>query len=159
VHLLAHSMGNRALVRVLKSIASKGVSDSQCMKFNQIMLSAPDVDRDHFINLIQNTSNIFLRLTLYVSENDKALQLSKKIHRYPRAGDAGESIIILEKVDTIDASQLDTDFLGHSYFGDHKSIVSDIFNLLHYNLPSDKRFGLFQIKIDKGTYWEFKLGM
>ena len=62
-------------------------------------------------------------------------------------------------MDTIDASNLDTDFLGHSYFADQKSVIADMRSLLIEGLPAKKRFGLNQIKTQTGSYWEFRLGM
>ncbi|SEW34322.1 Esterase/lipase superfamily enzyme [Chitinophaga sp. YR573] len=160
VHILAHSMGNRALLRVLASIAENSiVTDRQHLTFNQIMLAAPDVDQGHFTNLLKKILHFAHRFTLYASENDKALLLSKKIHRYPRAGDAGDNIVIIEQMDSIDVSQLDTDFLGHSYYGDHKSLICDIFNLLRHKSPPEERFGLIKVQSSKGCYWQFRIGM
>ena len=85
--------------------------------------------------------------------NDKALQLSKKINGYPRAGDAGPGIVVLSGVDTIDVSEVDTDLIGHSYYGDNRSVLSDMFNLLRGQLPP--RFGLKEMIAGAFKYWRF----
>lgn len=48
VHVLAHSMGNRGLLRALQRIAAQTLGRVQ---FSQIFLAAPDVDRDLFLDL------------------------------------------------------------------------------------------------------------
>ena len=58
------------------------------------------------------------RITLYASSRDRALQVSRRLHDYPRAGDSGEELTVVEGVETIDASVIDTSLLGHSYFAD-----------------------------------------
>jgi len=45
-------------------------------------------------------------------------------------------------MDTVDVSNLDTDLVGHSYYGDSRSVLSDMFDLLSTGLPPGKRFGL-----------------
>ena len=61
-------------------------------------------------------------------------------------------------MDTIDISALKTDFLEHSYYGDHKSVISDLYYLLR-GTPTGQRFGLRQETARSGLYWQFKPGM
>ena len=78
---------------------------------------------------------------LYASSKDRALGVSKRIHGYPRAGDSGDGLVVLPSVDTIDATDVDTSLVGHSYYGDNRSILTDLFTLLkHGNAPP--RFGM-----------------
>ena len=39
-------------------------------------------------------------------------------------------MVVAEGLDSIDASAVDTSLVGHSYFGDNRSIISDLFNLI-----------------------------
>lgn len=55
------------------------------------------------------------RFTLYASSVDKAILASKVIHKHPRAGDADVELVIVDSVDTVDATAVDTSFMGHSY--------------------------------------------
>ena len=48
VHLIAHSMGNRGLLRALQRIAASAQTRGQ-VKFGQVFLAAPDVDHDLFL--------------------------------------------------------------------------------------------------------------
>ena len=54
---------------------------------------------------------------------------------YRRLGDAGPGLLILSGMDTIDATAVDTSFLGHSYFAENRSVLSDIFYLVRGGLP------------------------
>ena len=71
VHLIAHSMGNRALTEVLKSLASE---PNQPL-FNEIVLAAPDVNRVGFLqDIAEALPKVARRVTLYASSADKALR-------------------------------------------------------------------------------------
>lgn len=155
VHLIAHSMGNRAMTDVLKDFADTYVSGTATL-FNQVVLAAPDIDAEIFKRdiapRIQKTAE---RVTLYASSNDKALLLSKSIHGAPRAGDVENGIIVISGIDTIDASLVDTSLVGHSYYGDNRSIISDMYLLVNLKLPPDRR-NLLPMEIEGGRYWAVK---
>ncbi|MBI2472003.1 MAG: alpha/beta fold hydrolase [Planctomycetes bacterium] len=155
VHLIAHSMGNRAMTNALKDLADTYTAGSAPL-FNQVVLAAPDMDAEIFKRdiapRIQKTAE---RVTLYASSNDKALLVSKKIHGAPRAGDAENGIITVPGIDTIDASLVDTSLVGHSYYGDNRSIISDMYLLVNLKLPPDKR-NLLPMEVEGGRYWAVK---
>ena len=58
--------------------------------------------------------------------NDGALKASWEFHDYPRAGDPTKGIVIVDGMDSIDASLLDTNLDTHSYFAAQKTVVSDL---------------------------------
>jgi len=153
VHLLAHSMGNRALTRALDAIATDAVTG---LLFHEIILAAPDVDADVFRQLAPAIRSKALRVTLYASSKDRAIRASKVFHGYPRAGETGKRIVVVRGVDTVDASAVNTEFAGHSYFGSNKSVISDLFALIHNGLPPHRRPGLVA-RLMKGAlrYWCF----
>ena len=95
-------------------------------------------------------------MTLYASSEDIALLASKKFHGYPRAGDAGNGLVLMEGIDTIDATGMDTSFLKHSYFAEARSILADIFYLVREGKRPDQRFGLEKVNTEAGRYWKFK---
>ncbi|MBY0274274.1 alpha/beta hydrolase [Candidatus Binatia bacterium] len=157
VHLIAHSMGNRALTRAFAEIVRDRPPSERAM-FKDLVLTAPDIDADLFRSQIvpaivgKNT-----RVTLYASSRDKALFLSHGIHEYSRAGDAGTGIVVVDGMDTIDASAVDTDFLDHSYFGDSRSVITDLFGLITNQTEPAKRPGLMQVRRSDGlSYWAFR---
>jgi len=84
--------------------------------------------------------------------------LSKEFHGYPRLGEAGASLVVLLGIDTIDASAADTSLIGHSYFAEEPSVLSDIFYLMRDTTPlaQKPRAGLEAVTGPLGAYWEFK---
>lgn len=156
IHLIAHSMGNQALTEVLQqSTALSAPADKPL--FKEIILTAPDIDAGVFKNQIApKILSKGKRITLYASRRDRALLAAKLLRRgYQRAGDANP-ILVTTGVHTIDASAVDTSFLGHSYFSDNRSVVSDIAYLVQYDLDPGQRVGMTSVKHRDGRYWVFR---
>ena len=152
VNIVAHSMGNRALLNALANFEPPSVAEGAAM-MNQIVLAAPDIDVGVFRQLAEDFRDKAERYTLYTSPNDKAIELSRRFHDSPRAGG---SVVLVDGIDTIDASAVETSFLAHSYFGD--SILLDIFSLVRNGLPPELRFGLREENSEAGKYWVFEPG-
>lgn len=149
IHLVAHSMGNRALTNVLRTLAT----ESSTPIFSEVVLTAPDIDAEVFErDLAPAIQKIARRVTLYASSSDAALMASKKVHGYQRAGDSAPTIIIAPGIDTIDASGIDTDLLGHSYFAQMKDVLQDI-NLLLIASKSPAERSLLEQARAAGKYW------
>ncbi len=135
VHILAHSMGTRALTAALRIALNR---DS--LRFNQVILAAPDIDAAEFRRDIGPAIvGAAERITLYASSNDRALAFSRVVHDNQMAGEGGQNIVLLDGIDTIDASELDPDLLGHSYFSEVPSVIDDLFKLLRHRLGPDER--------------------
>ena len=86
VHLIAHSMGNRALLEALTTFDNDRDPALPVKAFDQIVFTAPDVDRDYFVEVIDSIKPLAERVTLYASANDVALRTSRLLHGAPRAG-------------------------------------------------------------------------
>lgn len=142
VHLIAHSMGNRALIEAMQTYLAKRAPDKREKLFGQVVFTAPDVDREYFTQAIDSLKPAAERTTLYASDNDLALATSRKLHGAPRAGLAGETIIALPGMDTIDMSGIEADLLGHSYFAANSGAIYDLFRLLWRSDPPPQRCGL-----------------
>ena len=69
VHLIAHSMGNRGLLRAMDRIARGAVARAG-KPFGQIILAAPDVDRRTFGMFAKAYAALGTGTTLYVSSKD-----------------------------------------------------------------------------------------
>nr|HDS0965091.1 alpha/beta hydrolase [Pseudomonas putida]HDS0991473.1 alpha/beta hydrolase [Pseudomonas putida] len=155
VYVIGHSMGTRALSR---SIVSIGSDDPElAKKVKGVILAAPDIDarvfkRDIAPKLVSAGRNV----TLYASSNDKALGLSKKIHGYQRAGETIGELVVVSGMDTIDASKVDTSLVGHNYYGDNRSIISDMHYLLKTQMPVKDRAGLSSVGKEPALYWMFR---
>ncbi len=154
IHLIAHSMGNKPLVRALGRIAQ---ASDVAHQYNQVILTAPDIDADVFSQLALRITSIAERVTLYASNNDNALNVSKNLGGdYPRAGEAGDRLVIVPGIDTIDVTGVASGFLGHSYYGDNRSILTDIFQLFKSGMDPGARFGLQRSTSNGRSYWIFK---
>jgi esterase/lipase superfamily enzyme len=153
VHLIAHSMGNRGLAAGLERIAQTRASGMT--KFCQVILAAPDIDSGVFRNLSTAIRSTAERITLYASSNDKALVASRRFHVNPRAGESGEGLLVTPGIDTVDVSQVNTGLLGHSFYGDNRSVVSDLFNVIRNELPPNSRPGLKERRLASMSYWVF----
>ncbi|RPH27712.1 MAG: alpha/beta hydrolase [Bacteroidales bacterium] len=157
LNIIAHSMGNVVLTQALQQLRSEGVFPNTI--FNQIVLAAPDIDKDIFINQIMPSINRNFGLTLYASDKDKALIVSKSIRKgYSRLGEGGDNITIIDGLDTVDASNVDTSLLGHGYFADTQSLINDIHMIL-LDLPPHKRILDLKEKLIDGnlkSYWTFR---
>jgi esterase/lipase superfamily enzyme len=155
VNTIAHSMGNRIMVRALDRLNYSDLPQNAA-KLRNVIFAAPDIDADTFKQFVKQFHQKAGRLTLYASSNDKALKASMTVHGgYPRAGIAGADITIVDGLDTIDASDVDTSFMGHSYFGDNRSIISDIFYLIKHGFSPNDRSGLKPKTIQNLEYWLF----
>jgi esterase/lipase superfamily enzyme len=155
VHVIAHSMGNRALVRALHQFDT-GQLPRGSARLSEVVFAAPDIDAETFVDLARAFRGRAGRFTLYASAGDEALKASKAIHKYQRAGDGGAEILVVDGIDTVDATAVDTSLLGHSYYGDNRSILSDIHALVHTGAPAEKRFGLRRGGSGARRFWVFK---
>ena len=121
-----------------------------------IVLSAPDIDRDVFLDVADQILPTADRLTLYASSNDQALQMSRQYNGNARAGDASDGIVIVNGLNTIDASQVKTELfdIGHDYFATDSSILTDIRELIETNADPDDR-GLEErlLPPEQNEYW------
>ena len=155
VYVIAHSMGNRAVTRAVASLLTEQPTLRPRLK--EIILTAPDIDADVFKEEIAPALTATGRpITLYASAGDRALLASKKVHGYPRAGDAGTGLVVVPGIETIDATGMDTSLLGHSYFAETRSVLSDVFYLIRNGQRADQRFGLQSKETQAGRYWLFK---
>lgn len=153
VHIVAHSMGNQALLRALyRSTAQAAITSG--IKFGQIFLAAPDVDVDLFRQLANVYPRVAERTTMYVSVKDNALGFSSWLRKdRPRAGYT-PPITTVDGIDTVEATSIDVTILGHSYFAEAAGILYDMNDLLIHNTPPERRPRLIQRTTSAGApYW------
>jgi len=156
IYLIAHSMGNRILGSAITALASDRIP-VDLDKIREMIMIAPDIDADVFRrNMAPRLARTGIHITLYASSNDRALMASKAFNGYPRAGDAGEGLVIVNGVETVDASSISSGLLGHSYFAEDRRVMEDIFSLLQTGQRADNRFGLGAAEKDGKRYWTFR---
>jgi len=159
VYVIAHSMGNRVLARGMKELLDEDLSKRRV--FRQVVLAAPDIDADVFRreiapSILGKVGNV----TLYASSNDKALEASRVLHGgVRRLGETGPGLTLLPGLDTVDASNVSTGFLGHSYYGDNTSVMSDLFYVIRKSMKPQERekYAIERVNDALGElYWRFK---
>jgi|GEM_PF-936623 len=157
LNIIAHSMGNVVLTQALLQL--KQEKNMSNITVNQIILAAPDIDKDIFIKQIMPSINGMARITLYASSKDKALLASKKIrNEYERLGEGGKNIVIVDGLESIDASRVDTSLLGHGYFAQTQSLLNDIHMVLLGIQPEKRILDVKNVIIsgENKRYWVFR---
>ena len=155
VHVIAHSMGNRGLLRAMQRIQANA-QQSAGVRFGQIFLAAPDVDADVFCQLAKAYPQFGQRTTLYVSPSDKAVGLSAWLHGAPRAGFT-PPVTVVPGIDTVEVPDFDLDALGHGYYAKAAGVLHDMFDLLRHDDSPANRQRLEQALLpDKRLYWTMR---
>lgn len=129
VSVLAHSMGNWLALESLRQMAIR--NGKLPAKFTNVMLAAPDVDVDVFRSQIADMGSQHPRFTLFVSRDDRALALSRRIWGdIPRLGSIDpeqapyKAELENNKIAVIDLTKIKAgDDLHHSKFAESPEIV------------------------------------
>lgn len=149
VSILAHSMGNWLALESLRQMAIR--NDGLPAKFKNVMLAAPDVDVDVFGSQIADMGKRRPRFTLFVSRDDRALAVSRRVwgnvsrlgaidpeqspYKEELAAD-GTTVVDLTKIKA-------GDNLHHTKFAESPEIVQLIGNRLSGGQTlTDSRLGL-----------------
>lgn len=150
VHLIAHSMGNRFLVRALSRLAARPAPPKP--RFDEVVMAAPDVGVDDFEASWPKIRATGKRFTLYASKRDKALLLSGEIHQMQRIGDA-RKIVVADGLQTVDTTAASAGLLGHTDFAG--SALDDFRGLIWYSLAPQKRCVLQTDTEGGAAFWVF----
>jgi len=159
ISLIAHSMGNELLLRVLERLKPK---IPKGVVISQVILAAPDVDRDKFNIIAREIKNFSKGVTLYAASNDRALGYSQRFWGgVPRAGDIPkDGPLIIPGIDTIDVTAVSTDALGlnHSGYAENPALLDDVKALVEFGIrPPNKRLkSILTVESPEGTYWRFQ---
>ena len=156
IHLIAHSLGNRGLLNALRGLINSNYP-SKRWKFGEIVLIAPDVDKDIFErDIAPQITQINSRITLYVSSVDFPLFISRKLNLYPRVGDSSHKPLVYSGIETIDVSQTIGMQIGHTYFRKDPAVLSDLHFLINERQGADERPTLRAIDLPEGRYWQVR---
>jgi esterase/lipase superfamily enzyme len=152
VHIIAHSMGNRGVLRAVNRIAVQAQRRTG-KPFGQVILAAADVDADVFRQLSTAYAQVASRTTLYVSKRDRAVEASSWLHHFARAG-LMPPTLVLPGIDTINVTNVDLTMLGHGYVAEARDVLIDMHALITRGAPPEERFGLREAKNEEGErYW------
>jgi esterase/lipase superfamily enzyme len=151
VHLLGHSMGVEVIGKAF-TLTSPGDS---APPLDEVVLAAPDVDSRVFRReILPRLAPHAARITMYASSDDDALRASRLVNGIGRLGLGGDSIVVLDGMDTIDASRVTADVLGHTLFG-NEGFLSDLSLLLADGKPPAER-RLLSVRKDGLTFYRFR---
>lgn len=149
INLVAHSMGSVGLSQALA-----GLSNREPV-FNQVVLAAPDIDatvfREEIAPKITKTAK---RVTLYTSQTDLALLASRYFNAGDRVGDSSQGVISFPGIEVIDATEIDSSLLGHSYYGSNIQVLDDIANLFRNTPLADRKYLEYQADA-MPPHWSF----
>jgi esterase/lipase superfamily enzyme len=161
ISFAVHSLGTRFMTGGISRLQSRG-----CKKcFGRALAFAPDEDAATFREALQGIGLCAGRpplsprhaapVTIYVSNNDKALRASQKYHGgAARAGQAGTAMLLCGGVDTIDVGYFkSSDRAGHSYQTD-PPITADARLALAGFSPKAPARKLRQVSRAGGDYYE-----
>lgn len=126
IHLVVHSMGHQVVLPSVAMLAKQGKK-----KFlSELILNAPDFDKNEFEMILSDLTNSSERITLYCSPGDNALVASQKVNGGARAG----MCFKYSGVDVINVNEVDDPVfgvggLGHGYYSS-RPILTDIYQVL-----------------------------
>ena len=166
IHFIAHSRGTDTLASALADLSVQAYagrsSPAQAFHVGNVVLVAPDLDGDvalaKIFKVFSDPDLPFgerpdplatippspgLKLTLYVSRDDKALATSgwlfgsiARLGRIDASMFTPDQIAMIGNLDAVDIIEVRgaTDFFGHSYFVSNPNVSGDIVAMLRYGL-------------------------
>jgi len=148
INLAVHSMGHQVVLPALSHLGQKASSK---ILINELILNAPDFDAAQFKILAKNIKKISKRITLYCSNNDKAMVASKTFNKSERLG----ACAAFDELDSINVGAIDDAALGlgHGYYSS-RPILGDVFQTL-LGIEADNR--LFITKSDANNAQKYFL--
>jgi len=151
INIMVHSMGNRVVMRAMNRLPDLFATTKP---FQNVILAAPDVGVTEFKELAPAIIAQSNRVTLYSGSGDVALVASKAVNQERRAGDSREPLI-MEGIETIDVSAVDTSFMSHSYYGSNRAVLNDLFALIKQDTDAANRKWLRSKNHLGRNYWAF----
>jgi chaperonin GroEL len=139
IDILAHSMGNRILLRTIQTLCNLKNAARGNVRVGHILLAAPDVDIGKFGQL----ANRYRQLpdkwsTVYTCRRDLAIATSTWLHNAKRLG-YEPPVYSGFGLDTVSASWLRLDWLGHGYFAGAKPLIDDMSAIIERDMPANMR--------------------
>ncbi len=160
IHIIAYSMGNQILLNVLHQLAADPTLRSQ-IKLGQVIFAAPDVQypifKQRFSDVLK-APDLATHYTLYASQKDKALYASDFLNSVDRAGAVGADgpYLLMDGIDVIDVSAVDTNYFGHDYHASNSLVLEDISELICTGSSPQERRRLSEMTKDKIPYWKME---
>ena len=174
--LVANSMGGEVVVHAFSILYREADLADAEVEIEDVVLTAPDVDRDEFNNQFKREIAALARnLTVYVSSNDRALLISRVLNRGRRLGEATlnprnpdqfeEAARVLELVEPnselitlVDVTPVNRTRNFHNFSLETPEFFDDLFlRLTNTNTPSNRL--IYQVRTPEGAvYWVLTRG-
>ena len=157
IHIIGYSAGTRVVINALNQLAlmHKGEEKEtfrKHLRIGHVILTGSDFDRQLFGAYIdEGILNVSKSFTVYLSEMDKALGISKWVFSRDRLGQTWDDAKMTEPIaewlwntdeitfiDVKDAEKSSTGN-GHAYFRQSPWVSSDILSTLMYDLTPEER--------------------
>lgn len=122
---------------------SFGAGSLRRQPLTHLVFAAPDVAPEQFQAALESISSATQFMTLYCSDTDFALEASRIVHGHGRdsfrTGDS-RSRVRSDRLQIIRLSGVSSgDPFGHSYYGSHPGLLTDLAHLLQRDLPPAER--------------------
>ena len=170
IHIIGYSAGTRVVLSALHQMALRNYDDSDEVletryRIGEVLIIGSDYDRDVFVaDVEERLLDIPQRMTVYLSETDKSLNMSRFFLARRRLGEikpeeglTGEDLRALrdnQVIDVINVSEAEAaaSGKGHNYFRESPWVSSDVLTTIRYQLSPAER-GLVR---DPGSpVWRF----
>ena len=142
VTIIAQGLGAAPVMEALAAIkgelpAGAAVSD--------VILAAPDLDRETFATRVRNLAGVAGRVTLYAAASDRALNISRRYAgAVPRAGDVPDGgPMVLAGVETVDITEAGIGAIGQAIAARGSA------------QPGTPRPEYEAVATPKGAYWRY----
>jgi len=151
LHIVAHSLGTRGVMFALGWLR---LAREPGPVAGQLVLLAPDYDAAAFEQQFDRIRMMIDRVSLYASTNDTPLLFSQTLHGYPRLGQAGDHLTVIEGLETVDVSAVGRYHpTGHEYFFYHPLVAAELIESLVKGTPSQDRPHLAARRLNGKRYW------
>ncbi len=128
IAVLAHSMGNWVTLEALRQMA---IRDGRVApKIKTVLLAAPDVDVDNAREQIDSMGSSRPNFILFVSRDDRALAISRKLWGHDRLGgidptqEPYKSDLARERIHVVDLAGIQSpDKLAHGTYAENPKVV------------------------------------
>lgn len=127
---------------VVSSLA--GQQPPAALPLSRLALVAADIDAKLFAQQLPALHETVARgvdgsISTYATNTDRALLVSRWFHKTIRLGQIAGEPFCADGLDTIDATAVDSSLLGHSYFGQQRSVLTDLGLLVRERLHPSAR--------------------
>lgn len=154
LQLVAHSMGGKAMVLALDRLRCTAGPHRYA---DELVLIAPDIDKEIFLEHYSRIRPLTGPVTLYASENDTPLGVSRQLHGYPRLGQAGDYLTVLDGMETIDVTAVGRyQITGHEYHYYHPRVAADLRELLTEDRRAQARSDLEPREREGRRFWSIR---